>query len=94
MAGIFLTICNRSDICRPSICHFVMHQSIPAVPCPPPPLGNCGAFARLVSPGGGTLANSERPGGRVLANPGGTPEKFVDVFQRFFNVNYQNGFLN
>ena len=23
MAGIFQTICNRSDVCRPSICHFV-----------------------------------------------------------------------
>ena len=31
-----------------------MHQSIPAAPIPPP--GNCGAFARIVSPGGRTLA--------------------------------------
>ena len=28
----------------------VMHQSIPPAPSPPP--GNCGAFARLVIPGG------------------------------------------
>ena len=43
----------------------VMHQSIPAAPALP--LDNCGAFARLVSPGGGALANSEHPG--CLENP-------------------------
>ena len=31
-----------------------MHQSIPPAPSPHP-LGYCGAFARLVSPGGGAL---------------------------------------
>ena len=35
----------------------IMHQSIPAVPIPPPPPGNRGAFAHVVSPGGGALAN-------------------------------------
>ena len=45
-----------------------MHQSIPAAPFPPPP-GNCGAFARLVSPGGGALENLARPGGRAFAYP-------------------------
>ena len=44
------------------------------------PPGNCGAFARLVSPGGRALANLARPGSRALANPGGTLEKFVDAF--------------
>ena len=37
-----------------------MHQSIPAAPSPPPPPptpGYFGAFARLVSPGGGAFAN-------------------------------------
>ena len=35
-----------------------MHQSIPAAPSPfPSPPGNCGAFAYLVSPGGGASAN-------------------------------------
>ena len=47
-----------------------MHQSIPAAPIPP---GNCGAFACLVSPGGGALANLARPGGRAFAYPGATP---------------------
>ena len=42
----------------------VMHQSIPAAPIPPPP-GNCGAFARIVS-----------PGGRALAYPRATPGLF------------------
>ena len=32
----------------------------------PPPPGNCGAFACLVSPGGGALANLARPGGRAF----------------------------
>mgnify|MGYP000214680041 CR=1 FL=1 len=32
--------------------------------------GNYGAFAHLVSPGGGALANLVRPGGRTLASPG------------------------
>ena len=63
-----------------------MHQSIPAAPCPPPPPpGNCGAFARLVSPGGGALASLARPGGRAFANPGDSPEKFVDVFKGMFS---------
>ena len=55
-----------------------MHKSIPAAPSslPPPPPGNCGAFARLVSPGGGALANLAEPGGGALANPGGTPRTF------------------
>ena len=59
-----------------------MHKSIPAALCPPPPTpGNCEEFARLVSPVGGALGNLARPGGRALANPGGTPEKFVEVFK-------------
>ena len=49
-----------------------MHQSIPAAPNSPP--GYCGAFARLVSPGGGTFANFVLPGFRAFANPGAIPE--------------------
>ena len=37
-----------------------MHHSIPPAPSPPP--GYCGAFARLVSPGGGAFANFALPG--------------------------------
>ena len=44
----------------------VMHQSIPAAPIPPP--GNCGAFARIVS-----------PGGRALAYPRATPGLLTHV---------------
>ena len=61
----------------------IMHQSIPNAPCTPP--GNCGAFARLVSPGGGVFANLARPGGRAFAHPGNNPEKFVDVFKGMFS---------
>ena len=39
--------------------HNIMHQSIPAVPRFP---GYCGAFACLVSPGGGAFANFMLPG--------------------------------
>ena len=35
----------------------------------PSPPGNCGAFACLVSPGGGTLANLARPGVGHLPTP-------------------------
>ena len=44
----------------------VMHQSIPAAPIPPP--GNCGVFARIVS-----------PGGRALAYPRATPGLLTHV---------------
>ena len=48
----------------------VMHQSIPAAPSPPPlPMGYYGAFARLISPGGGAFANFALPGGRAFADP-------------------------
>ena len=75
-----------------------MHQSIPPTPSrPPPPTsrpGYCGAFARLVSPGGGAFANFALPGGRAFANPGAIPELLtrrqfpneigaVDMNQRF-----------
>ena len=44
-------------------------------PPPPPPLrAYCGAFACLVSPGGGVFANFVLPGGRALANLGAIPE--------------------
>ena len=42
-------------------------------PAPPPP-GYCGAFARLVSPGGGAFAIFALPGGREFANPRAIPE--------------------
>ena len=57
----------------------VMHQSIPAVPnspLPPPFPGNRGAFAQVVSPGGGSL-----PGGWALAYPGATPGHLTHVFE-------------
>ena len=44
-----------------------MHQSIPAAPSPP---CYCGAFSRLVGPGGGAFANFALRGGRAFANPG------------------------
>ena len=46
-----------------------MHQSIPAAP-----RGYCGAFARIVSPGGGAFANFALPGDWAFANPRVIPE--------------------
>ena len=43
------------------------------------PPGYRGAFARLVSPGGGALANFALPGGRAFVNPGATLELLEDV---------------
>ena len=50
-----------------------------------PPLGNRGAFAHVVSPGGGTSAILSRPGGWAFAYPGATPghsilESAIDEF--------------
>ena len=60
----------------------IMHQSIPAVPISPTPLpipGNRGAFAEVVSPGGGAFAILSRPGAWALANPG-DPGHLTHVF--------------
>ena len=57
-----------------------MHQSIPAAAKQPPPpfsLRYRGAFARLVTPGGGVFANFVLPGGRAFANPGDIPERLT-----------------
>ena len=61
----------------------VMHQSIPAVPTPPPPgPGNRGAFAHVVSPGGGAFAILSHPGDWALAYPGATPGHLTHVFSK------------
>ena len=58
----------------------VMHQSIPAVPIPP---GNRGAFAHVVSPGGGAFAVLSRPRGLGISIPRGDPRAFDTlVFER------------
>ena len=57
-----------------------MYQSIPAVPIPPP--GNRGAFAHVVSPGGGAFAILSQPGGWALAYPGAIPGHLTHVFRK------------
>ena len=47
----------------------------------PPPLGNCGAFAQVVNPGGGTFAILLWPGGWAFAYPRTTPEHLTRVFE-------------
>ena len=53
-----------------------MHQSIPAVPIPPPTPGNRGVFAHFVSPGDGTFTILSWPGDWAFAYPGATPGHF------------------
>ena len=50
-------------------------QSIPAVPIPPPP-GNRGAFAHVVSPGGGTFTILSWPRGLGISVPRGNLRSF------------------
>ena len=62
-----------------------MHQSIPAVPTPPP--GNRGAFAHVVSPGGGALANFIAARGLGISIPRGDPRAFdTRVFERWMSL--------
>ena len=61
--------------------YLLMHQSIPAVPIPAPP-GNRGAFAHVVSPGGGAFAVLSRHGDWALAYPGATPGHLKHVFSK------------
>ena len=68
-----------------------MHQSLPPAPSPPRPPGNCGAFARLVSPGRGAFANFSLPGGRAFANPGSFPS-FWHARGFPSEYNYKDGF--
>ena len=71
----------------------IMHQSIPALPIPPP--GNRGAFAHVVSPGGGAFAILSRPRGLGISIPRGRPpgiwhtcfrttDKFIGKDEAFF----------
>ena len=59
-----------------------MHQSIPAVPIPPAPSGNRGAFAHVVSPGGGALVNFIAARGLGIGIPRGDPRAFDTCFRK------------
>ena len=50
-------------------CDFLNYLCISQFQLRPAPLGYCGAFARLVSPGGGAFANFVLPGAGHFANP-------------------------
>ena len=51
------------------------------------PPGNRGAFAYVVSPGGGAFANLSQPGDWALAYPGVTPGAFdTHVFGRWLSL--------
>ena len=67
-----------------------MHQSIPAVPIPPPPSGYCGAFARLVSSRRGAFAIFALPGGGAFANPGTNPELLTRTHVSYQNITTQS----
>ena len=65
----------------------VMYQSIPAAPSSPPP-GYCGAFAGLVSPGGGAFANFVLPGAGI-SQPRGHSRAFVTNAVSYQNITTQ-----
>ena len=68
----------------------VMHQSIPAVPIPPP--GNCGAFAHAASPGGGAFAILSPPRRLGISIPRGDFWAFdTRVFERQISFFYREG---
>ena len=58
--------------------------------CAHPPPGNCGAFAHLVSPGGGALANLAWPGSRAFAYPGATPGVLTHLWFPTRNPNMED----
>ena len=63
-----------------------MHQSIPAGLSPPPlPMGYCGAFSRLVSPGGWGICKFCAAQGEDICQPRAQPRTF-DTHA----VSYQN----
>ena len=65
--------CSSCDNLLALIRFLVSYASVNST-CAQAPPGYCGAFARLVSPGGGAFANFALPGGRAFANPGAIPE--------------------
>ena len=86
--------CTAAGICSD-------HNASVNSSCTLPPPGNCRAFARLVSPGGGALANLARPGGRAFANPGDNPKSLSMVlkvcflnFNMYFNLKRHNFKVN
>ena len=61
-----------------------MHQSIPAVPIPPP--GNRGAFTRVVSPGVGAFAILSQSRGLGISIPRGNPRAFDTCFLKTYKI--------
>ena len=59
-----------------------MHQSIPAVPIPPPPRATAGHLLTLSVPGIGHSQFYRGPGGWALAYPGATPGHLTHVFSK------------
>ena len=76
----------------PKIWTTLMHQSIPAAPIHPSPLDYCGAFAPLVSPGGGAFANFVLLGAGHLPTPGPLAS-FSHARSFLSEYNYSEGFI-
>ena len=70
-----------------------MHQSIPAVPIPPPPRGNRGVFAHVVSPGSGAFAILSQPRGLGISIPRGDPRAFDTCFRKTDNFRKDEAFV-
>ena len=61
--------------------------------CAQSPPGYCGAFARLVSPGGGTFANFALPGGPGIRQPRGHSRGFDTHAVSYQNITTQKVLL-
>ena len=70
----------------------VMHQSIPPAPTPPPP-SYCGAFARLVSPGGGGIFKFCTARGPGICQPPGHSRAFDTHVVSYQNITTQKVLL-
>ena len=59
---------------------YLNYASVNSSSAHPPPPGNRGAFAHVVSPGVGAFEIFSRPGGWAFAYPGATPGHLTHVF--------------
>ena len=71
--NVIVKVSKTVNITANSRVHFNYTSVISSSAHPLPPPGNSGAFAYVVSPGGGALAILSRPVGWAFAYPGETP---------------------
>ena len=85
--------CFQRDSYYVDINVVVMHQSIPAAPSPASPPGYCGAFARLVSPGGLGIYKFCTVRGPGICQPRGRQRAFDTLAISYQNITTQKVLL-